>query len=241
MADNDGRSGAGRQVRRLIRPHARCGAPQRLLVLAACALALLLGTRPGAAAQEGEEMRRQRDALRWGETDARRESAAWLGRNGTAETVPALVDALRDPDPGVRLISENAIWRIWMRSGDASIDHELQVGAEYLQEQRFQEALDVFEEVVRKAPDFAEGYNKRATALYYLGRYERSLNDIQETLQRNRFHFGALSGAGLCMIALREPELALQYFQRALAINPNLAGVQEMMERLRRIAREKMM
>jgi tetratricopeptide (TPR) repeat protein len=194
-----------------------------------------------AASPEAEQSERRREALRWGETDARRESAAWLGRHGAADSVPALVDALRDPDQGVRLLSENAIWRIWMRSGDDGVDHRLRIGSEYLNEHRFQEALEVFDEVVRMAPEFAEGYNKRATALYYLGEYERSMADIRETLGRNPFHFGALSGAGLCMMALREPALALHYFERALAINPNLANVKEVVEKLRRITHERMM
>lgn len=222
------------------RPRARLGGLLTCLALCCVMLTCVPG---GAMAQEAEseEAARQRNALRLGDTDSRRAAAAWLGRHGSAEALPALMDALRDSDHAVRVISESAMWSIWLRSGDEAIDHQVQMGAELMQEQRYDEALKMFEEVVREAPDFAEGYNKRATALYYLGEYQRSLADIRETLARNQFHFGALSGAGLCWMALREPAQALYYFERALAINPNLAGIRGMVEQLRRLAEGQMM
>jgi tetratricopeptide (TPR) repeat protein len=175
--------------------------------------------------------------LRLGEVPARREAALWLARHGGMESMPALLEALRDPEPQVRFLAENAIWSIWMRSGDAGIDERTREGAELLHQERFEEALAIFEDVVRRRPDFAEGYNKRATALYYLGDYERSLADIAETLKRNATHFGALSGAGLCWMALGDPDAALPYFERALALNPNLGGIAEAVQQLKRRAR----
>jgi len=198
-------------------------------------LALLLFFTAGTVwAEEPPDAPDRRAALRSGDIETRRDSAAYLGRHGDVQSVPALLDALRDREPGVRNLADNAIWSIWMRSGDAAIDEQMRSGAELLRMQRFDEALEIFAAVVKLRPDFAEGYNKRATALFYLGDYEHSLADIAETLKRNANHFGALSGAGLCWMALGDPGAALPYFQRALALNPNMTGVAETIQELKR-------
>jgi tetratricopeptide (TPR) repeat protein len=95
-----------------------------------------------------------------------------------------------------------------------------------MQADRLAEAVKTFSEVIRKKPDFAEGWNKRATAYYLAGDYERSLADCDEVLKRNPNHFGALSGAGQIHFALENFELALVWFRRALEVNPNMIGVE---------------
>jgi tetratricopeptide (TPR) repeat protein len=202
-------------------------------------VAFAIGTAVHAA--EDDAAAQRRGALRFGDLDARRAAAVWLAEHGAPDAVPALADALRDEDQGVRVLSEEAMWSIWTRSGDASIDEQLKAGSVLMQEQRFEEALGIFDEIVKQAPEFPEGYNKRATALYYLGQYQRSLDDIRETLARNQYHFGALSGAGLCWMALEEPVQALYYFERALSVNPNLSSIRNAVEQLRRMTEEHMM
>jgi tetratricopeptide (TPR) repeat protein len=80
--------------------------------------------------------------------------------------------------------------------------------------------------VIRRKPDFAEGWNKRATAYYLAADYRRSLADCDEVLKRNPNHFGALSGAGQIHFALENYALALVWFRRALEVNPNMIGVE---------------
>ncbi len=213
------------------------------LLLAGLLTGLLVGPLvPGLLAAGAEaEVQTRHELLRSGETDARREAALWLGQHATQESVPRLVEALRDRDAGVRLIGENSIWQIWMRSGDPAVDRRLSEGTALLNRGEFAAALAIFEDVVEMDGEFAEGYNKRATALYYLGDYQGSLADIEETLKRNRYHWGALSGAGMCMISLEQPAAAAHYFERALEINPNLPGVAETIQRLRRLTEGQMM
>ena len=71
-----------------------------------------------------------------------------------------------------------------------------------------------------KAPDFAEGWNKRATVHYMMGNYEASLADIDRTLELEPHHFGALAGLGLVNIELERDEAALDAFERVLKVTP---------------------
>jgi tetratricopeptide (TPR) repeat protein len=139
----------------------------------------------------------------------------------------ALMRRLGDDDEDVRDAATQAIWMIWSRSGDAAIDRLFARGVEHMQRQEFDDALKVFDEIVRRRPAFAEGWNKRATVLFLLGEDERSLRDCDEVLKRNPNHFGALSGAAQIHLRLGHLEQALGFFQRALKVNPNLDGIRQ--------------
>ena len=92
-------------------------------------------------------------------------------------------------------------------------------------------AVEAFDAVLVLDPDLAEGYNKRATVYYMMGRYADSVADIEKTLEPR--HFGALSGLGLIYSELDEGEAALRAFEAALAINPHLDGIREKATELR--------
>ncbi len=100
-------------------------------------------------------------------------------------------------------------------------------------------ALDTFTEIIKRKPEFAEGWNKRATIYFLIGEYDKSLADCDEVIRRNPQHWGALSGYGQIYMQLDRPEQALVYFQRALAVNPNLQNVENMIQQLRQLVIEK--
>ena len=81
-------------------------------------------------------------------------------------------------------------------------------------------------------PDWAEAWNKRATLHYVAGRHEASLNDIQQTLLREPRHFGALSGFGQICLQHGDSRTARIAFEAALGINPHLAQVRGMLNRI---------
>jgi Flp pilus assembly protein TadD len=167
------------------------------------------------------------------DADARRQAARELGEKGTMTDAPVLVRALRDSDPTVRAIAQVSLWQVWTRSGDSETDRALLEGIELMQAGQLHEAVEVFTRVIQRRPDFAEGWNKRATAYYLLGEYRKSLADCHEVLKRNPDHFGALSGTGMNYLELDEPARALDSFERALTVNPNLADVEETVRILR--------
>ena len=171
--------------------------------------------------------------------ETRQRGARALGQSGTMEDLPALVRALHDTDPAVRAFSETSMWEIWSRSGDEEVDRLFAMGVEQMSAREAEAALETFSRIIGRRPDFAEGWNKRATIYYLLGEYERSLADCAEVMKRNPYHFGALSGYGMIFMRLEEPATALGYFERALAINPNLHRVEEAMQALRRLLVEK--
>lgn len=184
------------------------------------------------ALAEGESGKRL-EALAEGGPAARRGALLELAEKGTVAAVPAIVKVLREGDPELSQLAENALWSIWTRSGDPEVDHLLRMGTGFLSNGALTQAAVAFDRVIQMRPDFAEGYNKRATVLYYQGKYLLSLKDIDETLKRNPYHFGALNGAGLCMIGLRRFREALGFFDRALKINPTMPGIIELRKQTR--------
>ena len=147
--------------------------------------------------------------------------------------VPRLAAALRDIDPLVRTFAESAIWQVWSRSGDATIDRLFATGVEQMNARQGERAVDTFSEIIRRRPEFAEGWNKRATVYYLLGEYQKSLADCDEVMKRNPYHFGALSGYGMIYLQLDQPATALEYFERALSVNPNLESTRQTIEILK--------
>ena len=129
---------------------------------------------------------------------------------------------------------EAQIWSIWLQSGNQDVDTLMAAGIRAMNDQDYGEALRAFSSVVARAPHFAEGWNKRATVLYLLGRFADSIRDINRALALEPRHFGALSGLGLCDVQLHRDEAALSAFERAVAVDPNLPAVRDNIEELKR-------
>jgi len=164
--------------------------------------------------------------------ERRAEAVVWIANHGRMADQPLLLKRLRDEDELVRGFAEQALWRLWSRSGDTALDRLMAEGVEQMQAARFKEAIATFSEVIRRKPSFAEGWNKRATVYYLSADFKRSLADCDEVTKRNPNHFGALSGYGQIYFQLGQYDQALDYWRRALEVNPNLRGVQISIQRL---------
>src|SRR2546421_186326 len=202
------------------------------LMLLALAIACLVPAMPAAAQPERLSRTEALAALKKSDPAERRRGALGLAIVGRMEDGPTLIAALRDTDERVRTVAERALWAVWSRSGDVRVDDLFGKGVAQMGEQRFPEAIATFTRIIELKPGFAEGWNKRATAYFLAGEYRRSLKDCDEVIKRNPQHFGVLSGFGQIYLQLDQPEKALEYFRRALAVNPNLEGVQGLAERL---------
>lgn len=132
--------------------------------------------------------------------------------------------ALRGDDPALAARAEATLWEIWCRSGNPEVDRLLRQGIEAMERRELAEAVALFSRIIARAPDFAEGWNKRATARYVAEDYAGAVADCEETLARNRHHFGALSGQGLCHMALGQFREAAALFRRALTVHPHLTS-----------------
>ena len=115
------------------------------------------------------------------------------------------------------------IWQLWMQSGRAEIDALTGQAVAFMSVGALQAARDILDKVVALAPDYAEGWNKRATVLFMLDEHALSSADIDKVLAIEPRHFGALAGQGLIHIAAERWKEALAFMHRATAINPFLA------------------
>lgn len=203
--------------------------------VAVLALALALFIPVAAPAQTPNPMTREQalTGLGGADVEGRRQAAAWMGEVGRLDDVPALVKVLRDPDPVVRALAEHALWQVWSRSGDPAIDALFQEGVALMTRREGPAAIAIFSRIIERRPEFAEGWNKRATVYFLMGEYQKSLADCEEVLKRNPSHFGVLAGYGQIYLQLGDPERALSYFERALAVNPNMEQVERVIEELK--------
>ncbi len=143
-----------------------------------------------------------------------------------------LFQRLKEADGRAAARIEREIWNEWSKSGSPAMDLLLQRGRDAMAAGNTQEAIEHFSALIDHAPDFAEGWNARATAFYNAGQFGPSIADIAETLNRNPRHFGALAGLGAIFEALEQKQKALDVYRAALAIHPHLQGVTEAVKRL---------
>jgi tetratricopeptide (TPR) repeat protein len=208
--------------------------------LAAALILVLLASAPALSQAPPPASREQALAdLGRPDVEARRRAAAALGDLGRMEDVPVLVNALRDGDLMVRALAESSLWEVWSHSGDPEIDALFALGVEQMGLRQGPAAIAIFTQIIEKKPEFAEGWNKRATVYFLMGEYEKSLHDCDEVMKRNPSHFGALSGYGQIYLRLGQPERALPYFERALKVNPNMDGVEQMIEQIKALLAQK--
>jgi tetratricopeptide (TPR) repeat protein len=135
--------------------------------------------------------------------------------------------ALRGSDPALAARAEAALWAMWCRAPIPEVDPLFGEGVVAMERREFPVAETLFDRVIARAPDFAEGWNKRATVRYLRGDYAGAIADCEETLARKPHHFGALSGQGLCHVALGQFREAARLFRRALAIHPHLGAARQ--------------
>ncbi len=127
----------------------------------------------------------------------------------------------------VAVAIEGRIWQAWYTSGDPDIDRLMRRGRIALGERKMREALNAADQVVQRKPDYSEGWNFRATALFVAGRLDASLADVDKVLALEPRHFGALSGTALIMLRKGENAEALRAINKALEIHPYLRGASE--------------
>jgi tetratricopeptide (TPR) repeat protein len=142
----------------------------------------------------------------------------------------ARLKTVTDEQDGEAAVAE--IWRLWQRSGTPELDELMAQAAMLIDLGMHPLALPLLNDIVKRAPDWAEGWNKRATALYLAGQHDLSLADIDRVLVLEPRHFGALAGMGLIRIARGEYRDALAAYRKALAVNPFLKERHELIPAL---------
>ncbi len=132
------------------------------------------------------------------------------------------VRILRGDDANAAALAASTLWEMWHVSGVPEIDTILRRGIQAMEKGDLLAAEALFTDVIRRAPQFAEGWNKRATARYLSGNHAAAIADCEEVLARKPYHFGALSGQALCHLALGQHKEAADLFRRTLEVYPHL-------------------
>ena len=124
------------------------------------------------------------------------------------------------------------IWQKWLESDNEDVDKLMTLGIHAMNRLALPEAVIIFSKVIELAPDFAEGWNKRATVYYMMREFQLSTADVKNTLKLEPRHFGALSGQGMIYVQTDNNHAAIEFFKRALEVNPSMSALRENIEYL---------
>ena len=119
---------------------------------------------------------------------------------------------------------ENKIWKKWSIIGDDELSNlQMKRGVILLENGELDKALDLFVNLSKKQPHWAEPINKIATIKFIMGDYLSSAYYIKQTLFLEPRHFGAISGLTQINIALKKYDKALANIDYVTSIHPFIA------------------
>jgi tetratricopeptide (TPR) repeat protein len=137
--------------------------------------------------------------------------------------------------------TEQKIWKIWStHPTDETLTSKLSKGTNLMQSNTLSESIEIFSNLIELDPNWAEAWNKRATALYLIGDYEGSQKDIDKVLELEDRHFGALAGQGLVNIKLENYEKAIESYKRAQEIYPAMQSPKIMIEQIEQLIKQQL-
>jgi tetratricopeptide (TPR) repeat protein len=161
----------------------------------------------------------------FGDRTARRAATMALGFLAGYESNAVLGRRMNDEDRSVRLLAENGIREVWCRDGSGDQRRRLQQIIRLNRSRDYLAAISEATQLIEESSSFAEAWNQRGIANFYLGRFRDAIQDCTRTLELNPYHYAAAVGMAHCYLELDEARLALECFRRALRINPDLEDV----------------
>src|SRR6266481_5360345 len=136
------------------------------------------------------------------------------------------------PDEASAKHVEARVWALWLQTPSDTAALLMMRAKTAMDAQQIDVALKLLDAVIKLRPDYVEAWNRRATIYYLQNDYARSIADIEQVLSREPRHFGALAGLGMIMQDLGDEKRALDAFRKALAVNPHLEKVPELVKSL---------
>ncbi len=159
-------------------------------------------------------------------------AAYCLGTIGGPVSVMPLARALHHNDAAIVAAAEDGLWRIWFDEAGVAVRRRLQRAADQLDQERFDAARAILEEIIARHPAFAEAYNQRSILRYLQDDYVGSIADCKKTISLNRCHFGAHAGLGHAHANLGNYQDAIACYRRALQIHPRMDGLRQAIRRI---------
>lgn len=136
------------------------------------------------------------------------------------------------PDADSARLVETRIMAVWQASGSDTADLLMTRVRQAQNAKELDLGIELLDAVVELRPDYAEGWNRRATLHFLKKDFGAALDDLQQVLAREPRHFGAMVGVGMILQEVGEEKLALDILRRALALHPHLPRVEEMVQTL---------
>jgi len=150
-----------------------------------------------------------------------------------ARNIDFLFEALKAaPDEDIAKQVENRIWAIWLASGSDTTDLLMNRVKAAIEAKDTALAVQLLDSIIEIKPDYIEAWNRRATLFFSMKDYGRAMTDIREVLNREPRHFGALAGLGMILEELGDDKQALDAFRKALAVNPHMKKIPDMVKTL---------
>jgi len=143
----------------------------------------------------------------------------------------ARLAASKDADETEGIVGR--LLRSYSESGSDTGDLLLQHARHAIAVEEYDDALKILDATIALLPDWAEGWNARATVRYLNDDYNGSMADIAQTLKRDPNHLGALMGMAAILEARDKKEDALKVYERALAIAPHWRNAEEAADKLK--------
>lgn len=144
----------------------------------------------------------------------------------------ALLDELAKAGPEEAERIEEQLAREWSKSGSPAMDLLLERGREALETGDYDAAIEHLTALTDHAPEFAEGWNLRATAFFQKQKLGLALEDLKTALSLNPKHFGAIIGLAVILEQTGNPHDALEAYRMVEAIHPHQEQVAVAIERL---------
>ena len=188
-------------------------------------IGLLLFTSPLVLAEDwGSRSDRQQalEQLKDFDASVRRSAVARLADTGMIEDVPRMLRLLRDDDPAVRSMADQAITGLWLRMDNLSAKRLFVKATVEMQNGNAKGAIGFLDSVIEAEPLFSEAWNKRGDAWLNMGDIDRALADYEVALQVNPYHYGVMQSCASIWMERSNARNAYNYLSQAMAINPNL-------------------
>lgn len=166
-------------------------------------------------------------------TEAIKVALVCLSMTGDMLDNARIAPFLGDEDSMTAALAEHAMWSIWFRGHDEIAGCELTRAVQLLSQNRLNSAVRCLNRLIKYRPDFAEAYNQRAIAYFLKEAYDRSIEDCEQALRLNPYHFGAMAGIGHCHAAMGRLECALAAYTRSLQMHPRLEGIRQSIRQIR--------
>jgi tetratricopeptide (TPR) repeat protein len=152
-----------------------------------------------------------------GNSRQRLAAASSLARVGAEDY---LLRGLKSSDSEARELARRALEQLWFTAAGSKAYQRILEANEAVEKKKYTQALEILDEVVAAYPQFAEGWNRRASVYWEMGEYQKSMADCERALKLNPNHYGAWQGLGVCQLQLGEVEAACRSLRAALKILP---------------------